>query len=133
MIKYHSLSAPIGRFSIALIFIISGIMKIPAYDGTQAYMDVMGVPGFLLPLTILFEVIVAIMIVIGWKTRLSALALAGFSIITAVLFHADFGDQTHFIMFMKNIAIAGGFLFLIAHGAGAYSLDNYMKNKAQLL
>ncbi|VAX05896.1 hypothetical protein MNBD_ALPHA03-1678 [hydrothermal vent metagenome] len=103
MINYHSLAAPIGWLSIALIFIISGIMKIPAYDGTQAYMQAVGVSGYLLPLTILFEVIVAIMIVIGWKTRLGA------------------------------IALAGGFLFLIAHGAGAYSLDNYMKNKAQLL
>ncbi len=61
---------------------------------------------------------------IGFKARLVAFLLAGFSALSAVLFHANFADQTQMIMFMKNIAIAGGFLMIVVHGAGAYSLDN---------
>ena len=54
--------------------------------------------------------------------------LAGFCLVSAILFHANFEDQVEMIMFMKNVAIAGGFLFLVAHGAGSYSLDNYRRN-----
>ncbi len=70
-------------------------------------------------------------IIFGWKTRLAALGLAGFSIVTAVFFHANPGDQIQFIMFMKNIAIAGGFLFLVANGAGAFSLDSLIDRRQQ--
>lgn len=87
-------------------------------------MENMGVPGFLLPLVILLEAAGGIAIIVGWQTRLVALALAGFCVISAILFHANFGDQTQMIMFLKNIAIAGGFLFLVANGPGAYALDN---------
>jgi putative oxidoreductase len=117
-------TAPVGRILIALMFVMSGLSKISGYAGTQGYMEAMGVPGALLPLVILLEVAGGIAIIVGWQTRLTALALAGFSIISAILFHANFGDQTQMIMFMKNIAIAGGFLFLVANGPGAYALDN---------
>ena len=112
-----------GRILIAAIFILSGFSKITGYAGTQGYMEAMGVPGALLPLVIVAELGGGLLVVLGLWTRLAAFALAGFSLLSAVLFHANFGDQVQMIMFMKNLAIAGGFLFLVAHGAGALSLD----------
>ena len=64
---------------------------------------------------------------IGWQTRIAAILFAGFSVMSAVLFHADFSDPNQMIHFMKNISITGGFLFLIVHGAGNYSLDSREK------
>jgi putative oxidoreductase len=114
----------IGRVLIALIFIVAGYGKIGAYEATQGYMNAMGVPGGLLPLVILLELGGGILLVLGLFTRYIALALAGFSIVSAVIFHADFSDQMQQIMFLKNLAIAGGFLFLVALGAGRISVDN---------
>ena len=127
--KLQQISAPVGRVLLASIFFMSGLTKITSYAGTQGYMDAMGVPGMLLPLVIALEVIGGLAIMLGWKTRLTAFALAGFSILSALLFHADFGDQMQMIMFMKNIAIAGGFLMLVAQGPGAYALDNRTATK----
>lgn len=95
-----------------------------AYAGTQGYMEAMGVPGSLLPLVITLEVLGGLAIIVGWQTKAVAIALAGFSVLSAVLFHADFTDQMQMGMFMKNIAIAGGFLMLIAQGPGAFAIDN---------
>ncbi len=114
----------VGRILISAIFLLSGISKVSAYAATQGYMAAMGLPGEILPLVIAFEIGASVAIIIGLQTRLVALALAGFSLVTAVLFHGELGDQMQFIMFMKNIAIAGGFLFLAANGPGALALDN---------
>lgn len=114
----------LGRILISAIFLLSGISKVSAYEATQSYMAAMGVPGGALPLVIAFEIGASVAIVIGFQTRLAAFTLAGFSLVTAVLFHGELGDQTQFIMFMKNVAIAGGFLFLVANGPGALALDN---------
>ena len=120
-------SAPIGRFLLSMIFVMSGFGKISAYEGTQGYMEAMGVPGALLPLVIITEIIGGLAIILGWKTEIAAIALAGFSIVSAIFFHTNFADQIQMIMFMKNIAIAGGFLLLFAQGPGAYALDNRNK------
>ena len=112
-----------GRILIAAIFLIAGLNKIGGYEGTQAYMAAMGVPGMLLPLVIALEVFGAIAIIVGWRTRLFALLLAGYSIVSAAIFHSALGDQMQFLLFMKNLAMAGGFLFLVARGAGDWSLD----------
>jgi len=120
----YELAAPIGRVLLALIFVTSGLGKITGYAATQGYMEAMGVPGILLPLVIVLEVAGGIAIIVGWKTRLAAFGLAAFSILSALLFHANFGDQMQMIMFIKNVAIAGGLLLLVAQGAGSYALDN---------
>jgi len=120
----QTLSAPAGRFLISLIFIMSGFNKIANFAGTQAYMESAGVPGSLLPLVIVVELLGGLAVVFGWHTRLAASLLAGFSLASAVLFHANFGDQVQMIMFMKNLALAGGFLMIVALGAGPFSLDN---------
>ena len=126
--KLQTISAPAGRVFLATIFFMSGLSKISGYAGTQGYMEAMGVPGMLLPLVIALEVLGGLAIILGWKTKLVALALAGFSLVSAIIFHADFSDQMQMGMFMKNVAIAGGFLMLFAQGPGAYSLDNRLKN-----
>lgn len=113
-----------GRILIALIFVLAGLNKIGAIEGTQGYMEAMGVPGMLIYPTILFEVGAGIAIMIGYQARIVALALAAFCLVTAFTFHNSLGDQTQFVMFMKNLAMAGGFLFLVRDGAGQPSLDS---------
>jgi putative oxidoreductase len=115
--------SPFGRILIAAIFLMSGIDKITGYEGTQAYMESNGVPGMLLPLVILLEVGGGIAIVLGWFTRFVAFVFALFCMATAVIFHNNFGDQMQMALFMKDLAIAGGFLFLVAHGPGLLSID----------
>ena len=124
MQNLQNLAAPTGRVLISLIFIISGLQKIGSYAGTQAYMETMGVPGALLPAAIALEVLGGLAVVIGWNARLAALLLAGFSLLSGIIFHADASDQMQMIMLMKNLALAGGFLMIVANGAGAFSLDN---------
>ena len=124
MTAIQNLSAPLGRLLLSLIFVVSGVGKIGAYAGTQAYMDSMGVPGVLLPLVIILEVLGGLAIIVGWQARIAAFLLAGFCLLSAVLFHGNIGDQGEQIQFLKNLGLAGGFLLIVAHGAGAWSLDN---------
>jgi putative oxidoreductase len=112
-----------GRGLLGVVFLMSGLGKIGTYAGTAAYMASVGVPGALLPAVIALEVLGAIAIIIGWKTRITAVLLAGFTLLAGVLFHNNFADQIQVIMFLKNVAISGGFLLLAANGAGAYSFD----------
>jgi putative oxidoreductase len=119
-----------ARVLLSFLFIMSGIQKITGYAGTAGYMEMMGVPAILLPLAILVEVVGGFAILAGWQTRIAAVLLAGFSVVTGLLFHYAavsgqdaMADMTQTIMFMKNITIAGGFLALAASGPGAWSLD----------
>ena len=116
-----------GRAGLAAIFLISGLSKLGQYAGTQGYMEAMGVPGALLPLVIAVEVLGGAAILTGAYTRWAAFILAGFSVVSAFLFHANFADQVQSIMFWKNIAMAGGFLGYLVHGAGAWSVDHQVR------
>jgi putative oxidoreductase len=111
-----------ARIALAALFIIAGLGKIPGYEGTAGYMEAMGVPGFLLPLVIALEIAGGLAIAVGYRTRLAAFLLAGFSVLSGLLFHSpmDPAEQTSFL---KNLAIGGGFLLLVVHGAGRFSLD----------
>ncbi len=114
----------VGRVLMAQIFLLSGLTKITGFAGTQGYMEAMGVPSVLLPLVIAVEVVGGLALLLGWQTRWAGLALAGFSIVSAALFHANFTDQMQTIMFMKNLAMAGGLLILAASPvSGTWSLD----------
>ena len=124
MDKLQELSAPIGRLLLSMIFIFSGFTKITGYAATQGYMESMGVSGMLLPLVIAVELLGGIAILLGFKARLVAILMAGFSITSALLFHQFWIDESQMNPFMKNIAMAGGFLMIFAHGPGAYSIDN---------
>jgi putative oxidoreductase len=112
-----------GRLLISAIFLQAGIGKIVGFTATQGYMEAMGVPGALLPLVIALEILAPVAIIVGYRTRIAAFLLAGFSILSAVLFHRASGDPMQAILFMKNLAMAGGFLFLVARGPGDWSLD----------
>lgn len=116
-------AAPLGRLLLAALFIQAGWGKIAGYAGTAGYMESVGVPGLLLPLVILVELGGGILLAIGYQTRLAALALAGFTVLASLIFHTNFADQMQALMFMKNMSIAGGLLFVVAHGAGPLSLD----------
>ena len=120
----EKISQFVARVFLGQIFLLSGLFKISGYAGTQGYMDAMGVPGMLLPLVIVIEVGGGLAIIAGWQTRFVAIALAAFTLVAAVIFHNNFSDQIQMIMFMKNIAITGGFILLAVHGAGGYSLDS---------
>lgn len=119
-----------GRILLAVIFILSGFSKISGYAGTADYMAKMGVPGILLPLVILTELGGGICILLGFQTRLVAIALAGFCLISGFIFHFQPTEQMQMINFMKNLAIAGGFLALFASGPGAFSVDGFLRKAA---
>jgi putative oxidoreductase len=127
--QMNKVNQVVARVFLGHIFLLAGLSKIGAYAGTQGYMEAMGVPGFLLPLVILLEIGGGLAVIAGFQTRLIAYALAAFSVISAVIFHSNFGDQTQMIMFMKNFAIAGGFLLLAGYGAGACSVDSLLANR----
>jgi len=83
----------------------------------------------LLPLVIIIEVLSGLAVIVGCKARLAAFILAGFSLVSAFVFHANFTDQMQFILFMKNLGLAGGLLLLVSHGTGAYALDNRLESE----
>lgn len=130
-------AAPLGRLLLSFMFIMSGIQKITGYAGTQGYMEMMGVPGALLPVVIVVEIVGGVALLIGWQARWAALALAGFAVISGLLFHLvpSFGmedamaAQGELISFMKNMTIAGGMLMVVAFGPGAWSLDTRGKGE----
>ena len=86
-------------------------------------MESLGMPGFFLIPAILLEIVAPIFIIVGYKVKISAALLSLFCITTAIIFHNDFTNQMEFISFMKNIGLAGGFLFLVVNGAKDFSLD----------
>jgi len=129
MNQLQTIAAPVARILLSLVFVTSGFSKISGYAATQGYMEAMGVPGALLPLVIAVEFLGGLAVILGWQTRIAAFLLAGFSLLSALLFHANFGDQMQMIMFMKNISIAGGFLMIVSLGGGAFALDNRSNNR----
>ncbi len=112
-----------------ILFIVAGWGKITGYAGTQQYMESMGVPGFFLPLTILLEFGGGLAILFGFLTRTTALFTAGFTLLTAFIFHNNFAEGANSIMFMKNLTIAGGYLLLGITGPGAFSIDRVLNKK----
>ncbi|WP_372873559.1 DoxX family protein [Pseudomonas sp.] len=113
----------LARLFLAHIFLLAGFSKITGYAGTQGYMESMGVPGALLPLVIVLEIGGSLAVIFGFLTRWAALALAAFCVASAVIFHRNFDEQMQMILFMKNFAMAGGFLLLYVQGPGAFSID----------
>ncbi|TXI11993.1 MAG: DoxX family protein [Rhizobium sp.] len=117
--RYIDLGA---RVLMATIFILSGLGKLGAIGPTQTYMAAFGLPPVLVYPTIAFELGSGLMLVLGLYTRPLAIVLAGFSIVTALIFHTNFGDQMQMINFLKNLVMAGGFLLLSKDGAPGFSL-----------
>ena len=114
----------LGRIFLATIFLINGVGKIFYYEGTIQYMENFDVPGNLIIPAIIVEILFPILLIVGYQTKFSALILSLFTLTLSVIFHTDFSDQMQLISFLKNIAIAGGFLIIFVRGAGKYSIDN---------
>lgn len=111
----------VGRILLGSLFLLSGIDKAANYAATQGYMAAFGIPVVLLPVVIVFQVSAALALILGWRPHVAALLLAGFSLMTGLVFHTDFGDQIQTIMFLKNVSIAGGLLFFAGTAAQNYA------------
>ncbi|AIT79573.1 DoxX family protein [Novosphingobium pentaromativorans] len=121
----HDVLALVGRIAIAGIFVLAGLSKITDPAGTMGYIASVGLPFPALGLigAILIEVVGSLALIVGYRTRTVAILLAAFSVVTALIFHNQLGDQMQFLNFFKNIAIAGGLLNVAALGGGRLSLD----------
>ena len=117
----------LGRILLSAIFLINGIGKIFNYEGTIQYMENFDVPGYLIIPAIIVEILFPILLIIGYYTKFSALVLSLFTLVLAVIFHTDFSNQMQLMSFLKNIAIAGGFLIIFVYGPGKYSIDHKLK------
>ena len=113
----------VGRIFISIVFLLSGFHKIGNYEGTIGWMESLGMPGIFLIPAIILEIGAPILIIIGYKVKISAALLSLFCIATAIIFHTDFSNQMQFVSFMKNIALAGGFLFLVINDIKEFSLE----------
>lgn len=116
----------IGRLLLSAIFLISGVSKITGFAGQVAYAESVGIPmaGAAIIAAIIVELAGGVALVLGWHVRTAAAALALYTILTALLFHFDFSQQMQQIQFLKNMAIAGGLLYVLGFGAGTLSLEN---------
>ena len=117
----------LGRLLLSAIFLINGIGKIFNYEGTIQYMENFDIPGYLIIPAITVEILFPILLILGYYTKFSALVLSLFTLALAVIFHTDFSNQMQLMSFLKNIAIAGGFLIIFVYGPGKYSLDHKLK------
>ena len=113
----------VARILISALFLLNGVFKISNYDGTVGWMEGFGIPGILLIPAIILEIVGPILIVLGYKAKIAAGLLSLFCIATAVIFHNDFSDQMQLGSFLKNVALAGGFLFIFVNGTKNFSLD----------
>ena len=113
----------LGRVFISTIFLFSAFNKIENYEETIEWMTSYNLPSYFLAPTIVLEIIAPILIIIGYKTKIAAAALSIFCIVTAIVFYNNFDDQMQLIAFLKNIALSGGFLFLVINGAKGFCLD----------
>ena len=113
----------VARILISALFLLNGVFKISNYDGTVCWMEGFGIPGILIIPAIILEIVGPILIILGYKAKIAAGLLSLFCIATAVIFHNDFSDQMQLGSFLKNIALAGGFLFILIIGTKDFSLD----------
>ena len=113
----------IARIFISLLFLINGYSKVIYFDGTISWIESYGLPGFFIYPAILLEIIAPLLLIIGYKTKISSVMLAGFCIVTALIFLNDFSEQSQLNGFFKNIGLSAGFLFLAINGSKKFSLD----------
>ncbi len=113
----------VARILISALFLLNGVFKISNYDGTVGWMEGFGIPGVLIIPAIILEIVGPILIILGYKAKIAAGLLSLFCIATAVIFHNDFSDQIQLGSFLKNIALAGGFIFIFINGTKDFSLD----------
>ncbi len=117
----------IGRILISALFLISAFNKVFNLDNSMGWMETFGVPGFLIFPAIAIEIILPILVIVGYQARIAAGILSIFCLLTAFLFHFDFSNQSQLVSFLKNIGLAGGFLFIVANGTKDWAVDREKK------
>jgi len=117
----------IGRILISALFLISAFNKVFNLDDSMGWMETFGVPGFLIFPAIAIEIILPILVIVGYQARIAATILSIFCLLTAFLFHFDFSNQSQLVSFLKNIGLAGGFLFIVANGTKDWAVDKEKK------
>ena len=119
----------VGRILLSTLFLVEGLGKISVKDDVIIYMEEYGVPGILfMPATIL-EILFPLFLIVGYKTKWAASIMALFTFAVAIIFHTDFSEGMQMMFFLKDMAIAGGFMIVVAHGPGKISLDHYFDSK----
>ena len=119
----------VGRLLLSTLFLVEGIGKISMQEDVIMYMEDYGVPEILfVPATVL-EILFPLLLIVGYKTKWAASIMALFTFAVAIIFHTDFSEGMQMILFLKDIAIAGGFMIIIVNGPGKISLDYYFKSK----
>jgi len=121
----------LGRILLSSLFLIEGVKKFFFQEETIMYMEEYGVPEILFFPSLILEILFPILLIIGYKTRISALIMALFTLSVAIIFHTDFQNQMELIMFLKDIAIAGGFLIIAANEPKICSIDYMLKSRAK--
>ena len=119
----------IGRILLSALFLIEGIGKIFMQENVVMYMEDYGVPGILFIPAVIVEILFPLFLIIGYKTRLTALVMALFTFTVAIIFNTDFTEGTQMVFFLKDLAIAGGFMIIFAYGPNRISLDYFLKSK----
>ena len=120
-----------GRLLLSVLFLVEGFGKISMQENVMMYMENYGVPGILfMPATVL-EILFPLFLILGYKTKWAASIMALFTFTVAIIFHSDFSEEMQMMLFLKDIAIAGGFMIIIAYGPGKISLDHYFKSKQE--
>jgi len=119
----------IGRIFLSALFLIEGLGKLFTQEQVITYMEDYGVPGMLFIPAVVVEILFPLLLIVGYKTRLAALVMALFTLTVAIIFHTDFSDGMQLISFLKNLAIAGGFMIIIAYGSNKFSIDHFLKSK----
>ena len=121
----------IGRLLLSALFLIEGFGKISKQEDVIMYMENYGVPEILfVPATVL-EILFPLLLITGYKTKWAASVMALFTFTVAIIFHTDFSEGMQMIFFLKDLAIAGGFMIIFVYGPGKISLDHYFKSKQE--
>ena len=120
-----------GRLFLSLLFLIEGLGKISIVQDVIMYMEDYGVPGILFLPALVLEILFPLLLIVGYKTKWTASIMALFTFAVAIIFHTDFSDSMQLMLFLKDIAIAGGFMIIIAYGPSKISLDYYFKLKQE--
>jgi len=123
----------IGRTLLSALFLIEGIGKISMQEDVMMYMENYGIPGILFIPAVILEILFPLLLIVGYKTKLAAFVMALFTFTVAIIFHTDFSDGMQLIFFLKDLAIAGGFMIIIAYGSNKFSLDHLLKSKSEWL
>ena len=119
----------VGRIFLSALFLIEGVGKLFTQEQVIMYMEDYSVPSMLFIPAVVVEILFPLLLIVGYKTRLSAIVLSSFTILLAVIFHTDFYNPMQLTAFLKNFAIAGGFLIIFVYGPDKYSIDYMIKSK----